>query len=82
MNMKKVTGMAVCLLAAAGAYWMVQAGSLEPPGAPAPTKTAVDETDPRIPIRGSDLPLTISSPGSYYLAERRTGPEERSATRR
>ena len=51
----------------------IYAGSLEPPGAPAPTKTAEDETDPRIPIRGSDLPLTIDTPGSYYLAEDSAG---------
>ena len=66
---RKVAGIAICLLAAAGAISLVQAGDLEPPGSPAPTKTAVDETDPRTAIRTSDLPLTISSSGSYYLAE-------------
>ena len=63
--MKRITGIAVCLLAAAGAYWLVQAGNLEPPGAPAPTMTAADETDPRIPIRESGtthIPMTSCAP--------------------
>jgi parallel beta-helix repeat protein len=29
----------------------------------------LDEVEPRIPIHASDLPLSITSPGSYYLAE-------------
>ena len=42
-----------------GLWLGIYAGSLEPPGPPAPTTTAVDNTDPRTPIRNSDLPLTI-----------------------
>jgi hypothetical protein len=60
---------AVVLVVLGVVFWLARAGSLEPPAAPAPTKTAMDETDPRIPIYASDLPLTIGSPGSYYLAE-------------
>ena len=69
MNMKKITGIAVCLLALVGLYLGVQAGDLEPPGPPAPTMKTLDEVEPRIPIHASDLPLTIFSSGSYYLAE-------------
>ena len=67
----KKTTLAIMLgLAVLTCVWLgIYAGSLEPPGAPAPTTTAVDETDPRTPIRVGDLPLTIFSSGSYYLAE-------------
>src|SRR5690606_8297132 len=46
------------------------AGSLNPPpGAPAPTMKTLSEVEPRTPIHAASLPLTITSPGSYYLAE-------------
>jgi parallel beta-helix repeat protein len=44
-------------------------GSLEPSAAPAPTMKTLDEVEPRVPIRASDLPLTITEPNSYYLVE-------------
>jgi hypothetical protein len=55
------------VLAAAGltAY----AGDLEPPAPPGPTMKPLPELEPRTPIFADQLPLTISSPGSYYLAE-------------
>jgi hypothetical protein len=45
------------------------AGDLTPPGAPGPTMKSLDVVEARTPIFAADLPLTISQPGSYYLAE-------------
>src|SRR5262245_36430547 len=51
------------------ASWMALAGNLNPPSPPAPTMKDLDTVEPRIPIHASGLPLTINTPGSYYLAE-------------
>ena len=42
------------------------AGSLTPPGAPAPTMKTLQEIEPRNLI--ASVPFTITTPGSYYLS--------------
>ena len=53
----------ICLCVMPAAF----AGSLTPPGAPAPTMKTLDEVEARTPI--SSLPYTISQPGSYYVTQ-------------
>jgi parallel beta-helix repeat protein len=70
VSRKKPNSIPLLLAAAAlaiGSY--VLAGELEPPGPPEPTMKTLTDVEPRIPIYAGDLPLTISQPGSYYLAE-------------
>jgi hypothetical protein len=45
-------------------------GSLTPPGAPAPTMKTLDQLDAKLERRTAitNLPFTISAPGSYFLA--------------
>ena len=52
------------LLLVAGIYW-INAGDLEPPGAPAPTMKMIDELEPRTQL--FEFPVAIDTPGSYYL---------------
>lgn len=58
-------------VSAATVVW-VHAGNLSPPMGPImPTMKDLDLVEPRVPITA--LPLTISQPGSYYLAAALTG---------
>jgi len=67
-NSSKVLFLAVIALVCSWAM-LGNAGSLNPSAPPAPTMKTLDEVEARTPIKASDLPLTISSSGSYYLAE-------------
>ena len=62
LSVLALAGLAVFSLFAVG-------GSLQPAAPPGPTMKTLDEVEPRIPIHASDLPLTITEPNSYYLAE-------------
>jgi hypothetical protein len=46
-------------------------GALTPPAAPAPTFKTLQQVEPRTPI--TNLPVTISVPGSYYFITNLTG---------
>ncbi|MBN1269712.1 MAG: right-handed parallel beta-helix repeat-containing protein [Kiritimatiellae bacterium] len=46
-------------------------GPLGPPGAPAPMFKTLHEVEPRTPV--TNLPFTISQPGSYYFTTNLTG---------
>lgn len=67
---KRTTLVGVTLGAVGCAALAVLAGDLNPPvGGVSPTHKTLTEVEPRIPIHQSDIPLTISTPGSYYFAE-------------
>ncbi|MFG0275794.1 MAG: right-handed parallel beta-helix repeat-containing protein [Phycisphaerales bacterium] len=65
----------VCLLVSAvfACATPAVAGSLTPPGAPAPTMKSLDQVEPRVPIGplttpgDADSVYKITQPGSYYL---------------
>ncbi len=61
--------MMVGIFGACAAVW--GQGSLTPLGAPAPSMKTLGQVQPRIPI--SNLPVTISQAGSYYLTRNLTG---------
>jgi len=61
-------GIVVCAFVLAAGLFLsgdLSAGSLEPPGPPAPTMKTLSQVEARTPILS--LPVTIAAPGSYYL---------------
>ena len=64
-KLASIVFLAVVLLLSPAIY----AGNLEPSAPPGPTMKTLDEVEPRVLIHASDLPLTITEPNSYYLAE-------------
>jgi parallel beta-helix repeat protein len=67
--MKNVPTFAIAVFAIGALFWIVQAGDMEPPGPPAPTMKTLVDVEPRIAVYCAELPLEVSQPGSYYLAE-------------
>lgn len=64
-NTNHSVNMAAVLALLLGIQTVWPQGDLTPPGAPAPTMKTLEQVEPRTPI--SELPYTISEPGSYYL---------------
>ncbi len=68
----RVSGMVLTGTVLATIIW-VNAGSLTPPAGPiAPTMKTLSDVEPRTALRNdfvNIIPIVISSPGSYYLAE-------------
>lgn len=67
--MKKSLGGIVFLGIVSAVYFLTQAGNLDPPGPPDSTMVTLEEIEPGTPIHASDLPLTITEAGRYFLAE-------------
>jgi len=68
--MKDIRAILCCAAMLVALFPATRAGPLEPPaGPPGPTMKTLSEVEPRIAIHQSDLPLTIGTDGSYYLAE-------------
>lgn len=68
METKRVLAIFI-LVMIMGFSFLATAGDLQPSAAPAPTMKTLNEIEPRTAISASDLPLTITEPGSYYLIE-------------
>ena len=60
--------LAACLLLHPSSSLLGQGNLTPPPGAPTPTMKTLDQVEARKPIGPSETAITISTPGSYYLA--------------
>ncbi len=68
--MSRIAKMSVAGAVVLGLSMVAGAGDLAPPAGPvAPTMLPLDEVEPRTPIRPQDIPITINSPGSYFLTD-------------
>lgn len=54
-------------------------GPLAPASAPAPVFKTVEQAEPRIPVSGTSLPVTLNRPGAYYLTGNLTATSAASA---
>lgn len=66
---RKVTVILLAVAVFAAYNMLANAGDLEPAFRPGPTMKTLDEVEPRIPISQADIPLTITTPGSYYFTD-------------
>ena len=71
MNNRIVTSLCVLCAVLTAIQRASAQGPLTPPGPPAPTMLTLNQVEPRTPI--TNIPYTISQPGSYYVTTNLSG---------